>query len=90
MMETVKYAKFYNDPTLYEVMGIDPNFEGNGTAYMVNVGDIIEPYGESLIEQVYEQSSDGSIRQSIGPCDDPRCPLANCQGHHDETITNGL
>ena len=59
-METVKYVKFYNDSALYEVMAIDPNFEGNGTAYMVNVcDDIIEPCSESLIEQVYEQSSDG-------------------------------
>lgn len=53
-IQTVKYVKLFDSHNIYEVKGIDPFFEGEGTAYMLEVEEgMIEPCGESLVEQTF-------------------------------------
>ena len=52
--QTVKYVKMFDSHKIYEVKGIDHNFEGDGTAYMLEAEKgMIEPYGERLIEEKF-------------------------------------
>jgi hypothetical protein len=52
--QTVKYVKMFDSPKIYEVKSIDTNFEGDGTAYMLEVEKgMIEPYSERLIEEKF-------------------------------------
>lgn len=52
--QTVKYVKMFDSHNIYEVKSIDPHFEGNETAYMLEVErDIIEPYSERLVEEKF-------------------------------------
>ena len=52
--QTAKYVKLFDSHSVYEVKAIDPCFEGEGTAYMLEVEEgMIEPYGESLVEQTF-------------------------------------